>query len=189
MAEQGLSPEIVLMPNRGRDILPFMQLFHDGGAGGEDEIWCHIHQKKSLGTTKSGNIWRRFMMRILLGNETEISDALTRIAAPDVGLVAPLDPYVIPWNASRKLLPKFAQRLPGPMPANPLLFPVGNMFWVKRPVIMAMIDMFGRDYPWPNEPISSDGTEFHLIERLWPTMTAHAGLHAVFVHKLDERRV
>lgn len=187
--DEGLSAETVLVSNRGRDILPFMELFMPGGAAGDDEIWCHVHQKKSLGSARDGDIWRQFMLRILLGNDQEISSALTQIAASETGLVAPFDPHHVPWNGSRALLPVLGHRFPGPLPGNPLLFPVGNMFWVRRQVVEAMNAAFGSDYPWPNEPIANDGTEFHLIERLWPTMTAHSGLRSVFLHKLDERRV
>lgn len=189
MAARGLNAEIVLVPNRGRDILPFLELFHEGGAAGEDEIWCHLHQKKSLTSTTGGDVWRRFLMRILLGDAAELSGALQLIGQQGVGLVAPFDPNHVPWNATRLLLPKFAARLPGPMPDNPLLFPVGNMFWTRRSVVLAMNAVFGQSYPWPNEPIANDGTEFHLIERLWPAMTTHLGLDSVFVHKLDEKRI
>lgn len=188
MAARGLNAEIVLVTNRGRDILPFLELFHDGGAAGEDEIWCHLHQKKSLTSTTGGDTWRRFLMRILLGNDAEVSGALHLIGQQGVGLVAPFDPNHVPWNATRALLQKFATRLPGPMPDNPLLFPVGNMFWTRRSVVLAMNEVFGQTYPWPNEPIANDGTEFHLIERLWPALTTHLGLESVFVHKLDEKR-
>ncbi len=189
MRAEGLNPNILLVPNRGRDILPFMDLFAPGGAAGKDEVWCHLHQKRSIGSTRPGDVWRRFLLRILLGDDKEISDAITRIGDPSVGLVAPFEPHHVGWNASRALLPRFADRLPGPLPANPLVFPVGNMFWVRRPVVEAMNALFGPDYPWPNEPIANDGTEFHLIERLWPAMAAQCGLEAVFLHKLDERRV
>lgn len=188
-ALEGLSPEVVIVPNRGRDILPFMELFDEGGIAGESEVWCHLHQKKSLATAKSGDVWRAFLMRILLGDESEMSTALDFIGLGDVGLVAPFDPYFVPWNASRELLPKFASRLREPLPENPLLLPVGNMFWIRRSVVLAMRDLFGQNYPWPNEPIPDDGTEFHLIERLWPAVTAHLGMGSVFVHKLDQRRV
>ncbi|WP_096788029.1 rhamnan synthesis F family protein [Rhodobacter sp. CZR27] len=189
MAAEGLVPEVAIVPNRGRDILPFMELFLPGGLAGEDEIWCHLHQKKSFATTDSGDVWRQFLLRILLGDEAGISDAVLRIAETGTGLVAPFDPYHIPWNASRALLPKVEPRLPGPLPDNPLLFPVGNMFWVRRQVVEAMNALFGPGYPWPNEPIANDGTEFHLVERLWPAITTASGLDSVFVHKLDQKRV
>lgn len=189
MRAERLNPNILLVPNRGRDILPFMDLFAPGGAAGKDEIWCHLHQKRSIGSASHGDAWRRFLMRILLGDDKEISEAITRIGDPSVGLVAAFEPHHVGWNASRALLPRFADRLPGPLPLNPLVFPVGNMFWVRRQVVEAMNTLFGPDYPWPNEPIANDGTEFHLIERLWPAMAAQCGLEAVFLHKLDERRV
>ena len=186
---EGHSPEVLVVPNQGRDILPFLNLFDEGGTAGEDEIWCHLHQKKSLGTVRAGDVWRTFLMRILLGDERELSTALNLIGRENVGLVAAFDPYRVPWNASRELLPKFAPRLPGPLPDNPLLFPVGNMFWIRRKAVLAMRDLFGHNYPWPNEPIPNDGTEFHLIERIWPALAAQVGMDSVFVHKLDQKRV
>jgi glycosyltransferase involved in cell wall biosynthesis len=186
---EGHSPEVLVVPNRGRDILPFLELFDEGGTAGDDEIWCHLHQKKSLGTVRAGDVWRTFLMRILLGDEKELSTALSLIGRKNVGLVAAFDPYRVPWNASRELLPKFAPRLPGPLPGNPLLFPVGNMFWIRRKAVLAMRDLFGHNYPWPNEPIPDDGTEFHLIERIWPALAAQVGMDSVFVHKLDQKRV
>ncbi|MFC2970561.1 rhamnan synthesis F family protein [Acidimangrovimonas pyrenivorans] len=188
MAGAGLSAEVVLGDNRGRDILPFMELFRDGGAAGDDEIWCHLHQKKSLGVTNTGDIWRQFLMSILLGDDETVSSALRMIGTGGTGLVAPFDPYFVPWNDSRDLLPKFADRLPGPMPDNPLLFPVGNMFWVRREVVLAMNAIFEQDYPWPNEPIANDGTEFHLIERLWPAMATSCDLLSLFIDKPDQKR-
>lgn len=189
MAAQGMQAEIVLMPNRGRDILPFLNLFAPEGAANDDEIWCHIHQKKSVASTTGGDIWRRFLLRILLGEGDEISSALSMIAQPNTGLVAPFEPHHVSWTQSRDLLPQFARKLPGPLPDSPLVFPVGNMFWTRASVVRAMRDLFGPDYQWPNEPIANDGTEYHLIERLWPAMAAQCGLDAVFIHKPDEKRV
>ena len=189
MRDAGVRADVHVVPNRGRDILPFMELFAKNGPAGKDEIWCHVHQKKSIGSAKDGDIWRRFLMRILLGDTEELSSALTLIAQPGVGLVSPFDPHHVPWYGSRKLLHKIEDKLEGPLPDNPLVFPVGNMFWARSSLVREMINLFGETYPWPNEPIANDGTEFHLIERLWPAMAAQCGLEAVFLHKHDERRV
>lgn len=186
--QAGVEVEPLVVPNKGRDILPFMQLFPNGHAQ-EDEIWCHIHQKKSIGVSASGETWRRFLMAILLGDDTRLSSALTHIAAPDTGLVTAFDPYVIDWAGSRRLLPQIAPKLPGPIPDHVLLFPVGNMFWTRGSVVTRMNRIFGKDYPWPNEPIANDGTVFHLIERLWPAASVIAGLNAVFLDKPDQKRV
>lgn len=188
-ASQGLKIETHLVSNQGRDILPFLHLFGDEGLAGEDRIWCHLHQKKSVQTTSHGDIWRRFLHRILLGDEDMVSVAIQKIANPSVGMVAPFEPHFVSWNDSRRLLPNIADRFPGPMPDNPLLFPVGNMFWTRSEVAREMLDLFGEGYAWPNEPIPTDGTEYHLIERLWPAVVARMGLNSIFLHKDDEERV
>ena len=188
-ADRGLTIQTQLVPNQGRDILPFLRLFGRDGLAGDDRIWCHLHQKKSVQTTSHGDVWRRFLHRILLGDQDMLSWAVRRIADPNVGLVAPFEPHFVPWDDSRRLLAGIADRFPGPMPQNPLLFPVGNMFWTKADVARQMLDLFGEDHPWPNEPIPTDGTEYHLIERLWPAIAARMGLDSVFLHKDDEERV
>lgn len=185
---QGLLIETQLVPNQGRDILPFLRLFGAGGLGGEG-IWCHLHQKKSVQTTGHGDVWKRFLHRILLGNETLLSNALVQIAHPGTGLVAPFEPHHLGWGDSRRLLPLVAGAFPGSLPEAPLLFPVGNMFWTRGDVAREMLNLLGDAYPWPNEPIATDGTVFHLIERLWPAVAARMGLSSVFLHKQGEERV
>lgn len=188
LAARDLPGEVLVVPNKGRDILPFLDLFRPGGPGGDGELWGHFHQKKSIGSTVGGDLWRKFMTAILLGSTDGVSSAIEAAGRPDVGLVAPLDPHVGQWNASRTLLPRFEGSLAGPLPDNPLAYPMGNMFWVKSDVVQAMNTLFPPDYAWPNEPIPNDGTEFHLIERLWPVMAAQCGLSSVFVSKADQRR-
>lgn len=179
----GLAADVRVTGNRGRDILPFLDI-----ADRETGIWCHLHQKRSLASARDGDVWRRFLLRILLGDQSGLSSALAEIASPGTGLVAPFDPHHVGWTASRGLLPKVAAGFARPLPDNPILFPVGNMFWVRQPVVAAMTDLFGPGYPWPNEPIANDGTEYHLIERLWPSVAASLDLDSVFVHKLDQPR-
>lgn len=184
----GVPVEALKMPNQGRDILPFMRLFSEGHAS-EDEIWCHVHLKKSPDLVTVGEIWRRFLMTILMGDDKRLSSALELISQPDIGLVTSFDPASADWNSSRRLLPQLEPRLPGPFPEHILLFPIGNMFWTRGSVVAKMNGIFGDDYPWPNEPIPNDGTVFHLIERLWPAACAIAGKGSVYLDKPDQKRM
>jgi glycosyltransferase involved in cell wall biosynthesis len=186
--DAGVAVEPLVMPNKGRDILPFLRLFQQGYAGG-DEIWCHVHQKKSAGTSSAGETWRRFLMAILLGDNKRLSSALSHAAAPETGLVSAFDPHIVDWASSSRLLSQIAPKLPGPLLEHLIVFPVGNMFWTKGSVVAQLNAMFDDDYPWPNEPIANDGTVFHLIERLWPAASAMAGLGSVFLDKPDQKRV
>lgn len=188
--DAGISVEVLVGENKGRDILPFMHLFTNGHAA-KDEIWCHLHQKKSVGVMESeaGETWRRFLMTTLLGDDSQLSSALSHISLPETGLVAPFDPAPSNWAGSRRLLPQVAPKMPGPLPEHTIVFPIGNMFWTRGQVVTQMNGIFDKDYPWPNEPIANDGTIFHLIERLWPAATSMAGLDAVFLEKSDQKRV
>lgn len=188
--KSGIALDIRLVENRGRDILPFIALADDDTLVGPDDLWCHVHLKQSLaiGLGERADHWRRFLMRILLGDDTALSSALALIARPHVGLVGAFDPYVMGWTGSHRLLPSVAPFFPEPLPAHPLVFPMGNMFWARGHVMRSMRALFGPDYPYPNEPIPNDGTVFHLMERLWPAIAAREGLESVFLDKPDERR-
>ncbi len=177
----GVPLDVRVVPNRGRDVVPFLEAV----TGADDEIWCHVHIKRSPALAETGEAWRGFLMAILLGGE-RLSSALALIRQAEVGLVGAFDPYVMGWTGSRRLLPRVAARVP--LPDHPLLFPVGNMFWTKAGVVRRMAGLFGA-HPWPNEPLPSDGTPLHLVERLWPAVTAEAGLRSVFLDKPGERRV
>ena len=186
-----LSAEVLVRPNRGRDILPFLHLFQPDAEGrivaAEGGVWAHVHHKKAPGTSSAGDIWRQFLMTILLGDATRLSGAVDTIAAAETGLVGAFDPYTSGWVGARRLLDR-VHGLPGPLPERPLLFPIGNMFWTKAEVVAEMTRLFPPETPWPNEPIANDGTLFHLVERLWPSASAATGRRAVFLEKRDQPR-
>ena len=183
-----LKIEIIVVPNQGRDILPFINLVTEDTAGADEDIWCHIHRKKSIQSAATGDIWWSFLMKVLTGGKQNLSTALQEISKDGVGLVTAFDPYIVGWDDSARLLPRFSDRFPHPLPAHPVLFPVGNMFWVKAGVVRQMKAIFGDNYPWPNEPIANDGTEYHLIERLWPAAVKMVGLSSRFMDKKGQQR-
>ena len=186
----GVPLDIRLVDNQGRDILPFIALADEAGLMGADDLWCHVHLKKSEGLAlgEQADHWRRFLMRILLGDDTTLSAALAIIARPQNGLVGAFDPYIMGWTGSRRLLAGVQRHFPEALPEHPLVFPMGNMFWTRGHIVSAMRGLFGAEYPFPNEPIPNDGTEFHLIERLWPAVAAREGRDSIFLDKPDERR-
>ena len=188
LAKQHLPGRVLVVPNRGRDILPFLELSRSLGTLRPDEIWCHVHQKKSVASTTQGDLWREFLTSILLGSDERMSDAARLIGREGVGLVTAFDPHYGQWNASRALLATVEPKFSGPLPENPMVYPMGNMFWVRGEVVSAMNALFDEDHTWPNEPIPNDGTEFHLIERLWPAVAAECGLESVFMSKPDQPR-
>lgn len=183
----GLTVDVRVVPNQGRDILPFLRVVADH-EGSDSALWCHVHQKKSITSTRGGDAWRKFLMHMVLGDETHVASAVTRIARTGTGLVTAFDPYIVGWAGSRRLLPDIERRLGKSLPSAPLLFPVGNMFWTRAGVARSMLDLFGRNYAWPNEPLPNDGTVYHMIERLWPAMAAQNKLESVFLDSPRAKR-
>ena len=183
----GLAIDVRVTGNQGRDILPFLNVVRDH-SGDDTDIWCHVHQKRSLTSTVGGDQWRAFLMRILLGDGAHISSAVTQIAQAGTGLVTAFDPYIVGWNGSRRLIPDIDRRLARSLPQRPLLFPVGNMFWTRAGVARRMFDVFGENYAWPNEPLPNDGTVYHMIERLWPAISAMSDLGSVFLDRPGTKR-
>jgi len=187
-AAHGITIDARVVPNQGRDILPFLHVVADDGCN-DDAIWCHVHQKKSISSTSGGDMWRSFLIRILLGDEASIAFATARIAEPGTGLVTAFDPHIVGWTGSRRLLPEIERQLGRPLPSVPLMFPMGNMFWTRAVVARGMLDLFGSTYAWPNEPLPNDGTVYHLIERLWPAVVADMKMKSVFVNRSGTKRV
>ena len=176
--ENGVDADVRVRPNRGRDILPFLDLVAPREPG---EVWGHLHLKESRGTLGSGAGWRSFLFDILLGDADGFTNTLVLMQDPAVGLSAPLDPNRVGWLGNRRLFAEMEPRLPFSIPDPVIAFPVGNMFFCRSDVVAAMMDIFGTGYPWPREPIANDGTVYHFIERLWPAVTASCGLDTVFV--------
>jgi hypothetical protein len=171
---------LAVVENCGRDILPFLRELADEFRASPDMWWCHIHQKRSA-HAKDGAKWRNSLLMALLGQpKNAMPSSGVSLADSAVGLISPTDAHARHWRGSAHLRHLVKDGFPQPLPAQPLLFPVGNMFFCRARVATAMLDLFGPDYPWPEEPIAMDGTEYHLIERLWPAVAAKLGLESRF---------
>lgn len=175
--------EIVVTPNIGRDVLPFLRELYDAFSAEPKLWWGHIHHKRSTHLT-NGSQWREHLFKTLLG-KADFSETCSKenlsLGDEELGLIAPLCSIGKSWGRSEPLLHRVAGQFPKSLPDEPLLFPAGNMFFCRGAVAKAMLDIFGFDYPWPEEPLPLDGSEYHLIERLWPAVAAQCGYRSVFL--------
>lgn len=161
-----------LVPNIGRDIGPFLtsvgpQLLRDY------DIVGHVHTKKSIGVAKSALIenWTRFLYENTLGGA--VAGAMTdRIlnsfaAKPELGIVFPADPNVLNWARNRQPATVLAEKMGVTSLPEAFDFPVGTMFWARATAMRPFIDLglTGKDYP--GEPVGTDGTTLHALERLF----------------------
>ena len=163
---------IETVPNRGRDIGPFLTAFGTRIAENYDFVG-HLHTKKSVGVASDEVIerWRTFLLENLLGSQ--LNRMMDRILGfmsntPTIGMVFPDDPNIVGWDKNKPCAEELAERLGiTKLPEN-FSFPVGTMFWARVDALRRFWAM-GLDWEdYPEEPIPIDGTILHALERLLP---------------------
>ncbi|MFC4165745.1 rhamnan synthesis F family protein [Teichococcus aestuarii] len=168
-----------LVPNRGRDIGPFLTGFAREIAEGGYDVVGHVHGKKSISVdTTLGRVWCDFLWENLVGGEHAMLDlaAAAFAARPALGLLMAEDPHIVGWDGNRAVAEALASRMGLPQPLDEAFdFPLGTMFWARPAALRPLLalDLGWEDYP--EEPLPYDGTMLHALERLMPFVARHAG--------------
>lgn len=173
-----------LVPNRGRDIGPFLTEYR--WLTDKYDLIGHVHCKKSpYSGAEIGGTWRRFLWSNLIGNANAMMDEIGRQfeAEAALGLVFPDDPNVIGWDSNKAIAQRFAHEM-GLSQALPdaFNFPVGTMFWCRGAALRPLFEL-GLDWEdFPPEPLPNDGTILHAMERLLPFVARHQGYKIAVTH-------
>lgn len=176
---------IRVVPNRGRDIGPFLTAFREELTKDYDVVG-HFHGKRSVAIDAvGGEIWREFLWQHLIGDFFPTMDyVLARFEAnAKLGIVFPEDPHLVGWSENHAIADALAARMEfaSPLPAFHE-FPVGTMFWARREALLPLFDLKLAWTDYPEEPIRDDGTILHAIERLLPLAASHAGFGFATTH-------
>ena len=129
--DHGYHADVFLVPNRGRDIGPLIDLGQH--LDSSFNFYGHLHTKKSVLIPNSlASTWRTFLLVNLLGRpDNPMLDRIlsTMSTTSDLGLVFPDDPGSNNWSSN---LP-YAQSLAkiGHLISPSINFPVGSMFGQK----------------------------------------------------------
>ena len=169
---------IRITPNSGRDLGPFLTEFKKEIE--KYDIIGHFHTKVSphLSNRDEAVYWYQFLVENMLGGVAPMIDIVleSMAANSNLGLVFPDDPHVIGWMGNYKCAESLAKRMGIQSPLEEdFNFPVGSMFWART---AALKPLFGLNLDWddyPVEPIDSDGTMLHAIERLIPFVVKRSG--------------
>ena len=177
---------IRLVPNRGRDVGPFVTAFGEHILENYDLIG-HLHSKRSLFLSDRliGERWRGFIWQNLVGGRHPMMDVVIgrMMRAPTLGLVFPGDPHLSDWDHNLSIAEQLARRIGMRLPLQPFFdFPVGTMFWARS---AALAPLFKLGLTWddyPHEPVPIDGTILHALERLMPFVARHTGYGYATTH-------
>ena len=178
---KGRVVDIQIVPNRGRDIGPFLTAFGPRILADYDFVG-HIHTKKTadLKCSNIGKLWYLFLLDNLLGVESlAMADSILAEMKGDasIGMVFPDEPNVVGWSDNRAYAESLAARMGlGELPEH-FTFPVGTMFWARTLALAPLVNLKMDWDDYPKEPLPYDGTLLHAIERLLPLSLSINKLH------------
>jgi len=173
IAEQFPRSKILVYPNRGRDVGPFIRLLREGHLDGF-ELICKLHGKKtvSLGSRAMfGEVWRRLLLNDLIG-----SDELVRVIhqrfvdQPRLGLVGSSHfrgDYPDTWPRNAKPTLELAKRLGCSETEFKPDFFAGTMFWIRRELLDLLKPLNLSQDDFPEEVGQLDGELQHALERIF----------------------
>ncbi|WP_241462657.1 glycoside hydrolase family 99-like domain-containing protein [Tateyamaria sp. ANG-S1] len=167
---------VVSLPNKGRDILPFLTLVN-AGAFDRYEAVCKIHTKKSP-HREDGDIWRRHLINDILPDQdlpTLLEDFVAdRKAAFWVADGQHYDD-VRWWGSNLETTRHLLRRLEIEISGDRLSFPAGSIYWLK-PLMIGMLKALKlHEGMFDQEQAQVDGTLAHALERLMGFLPDEAG--------------
>jgi glycosyltransferase involved in cell wall biosynthesis len=181
---------VSVTPNRGRDIGPFLSEFNF--LDGAYDLVGHVHCKRTAHLdAEIGEFWRKFLWRNLLGPDHAMVDVIAKAFEddPELGLVFPDDPNLVGWWSNKALASHLAKRLNLSVTLpDAFEFPVGTMFWCRPQALRPLFDLKLSWEDYPPEPLPSDGTILHAIERLLPFIAQHEEYRFAATHLPGVRR-
>jgi lipopolysaccharide biosynthesis protein len=178
VAQLRLDAEVVVVSNRGRDVLPFLRIATQLLDQGEDVV-IKLHTKRSAHRT-NGAEWRRDLVSRLLAPER--APAILNAFARDhrLGVVAP-EGHVQPlaqFAGANKLSIEYLCRIAGlEPPGTDATFVAGSMFWCRLDALSPLFNAPLAEADFEPESGQIDGTLAHAIERLVTFAAEGAGFH------------
>jgi len=175
--------QVRLVPNRGRDIAPFLVEFRDEVR--KLDLVAHVHTKKSLYTGSEQSGWRTYLLESLLGQGDRIEWILgTFLACPALGIVYPETYSALPlwahtWLGNRQVGQQLAHRMGFDVGDTRYFdYPAGSMFWARTTSLAPLLELGLKVDDFPEEMGQTDGTMQHAVERLLTLTARNAGFVA-----------
>jgi lipopolysaccharide biosynthesis protein len=187
---------VFVVPNCGRDVLPFWIALRDFAA--DYDFFLKLHSKKSHHADRNfpqadgrpaGEVWNQDIYHCLLPeSDQEICSLLKLMLVAELGAV-----YPRPWpplarhgwgdkrNKGNLVAILTSCGISPYLLFGPLIYPVGNMFYGRVAHFLKFADTFINAIDYPIEPIQDDGTVLHAIERCYTFLLTDSGVNTACV--------
>jgi len=164
-----------VIPNRGRDVLPFLYVARRIKAAGYEYI-LKIHSKKSK-HRQDGSSWFSDMLDGLLPSQKVVNSIIKQLSAKETGIIGPENHLVsldrhMGSNApilNHLLSRSFDNKVAKKVLAEKTKYPYfgGTMFWVRTDMLDPILDLQLMPDDFQSEHGQIDGTTAHAVERLF----------------------
>ncbi|MCB9072195.1 MAG: hypothetical protein H6623_01140 [Bdellovibrionaceae bacterium] len=166
LKQHQLNAYVTIVENKGRDVLPFLQILPL--LMGKYEWVCKLHSKKSLHSVE-GKIWRQEVFAALL--RSRVLDILDK-ASQDVGIFAPPDsllPLDLFLGSNEGNMKIILQRLRySDLKVTDYQFVAGTMFWFRPQALIFLSNRISELIPlFTEEQSAIDGLMPHAFERIF----------------------
>ena len=156
------------VPNRGRDIAPFLVAF--ASELSQFDLVLHLHSKRSKHSAHAD--WRKFLLHHTLGNRSIVSQILNIFTEDKtIGMVRP--PYYgglrsqPNWGKNRDEVMEVLETLNFGLAGERCPdFPAGSFFWARTDAIRPLFEAGYTVHNFPEEAGQIDGTLAHAMERV-----------------------
>ena len=178
------STTVTVVPNRGRDIAPKLITYRKEAQRYQYVLYTH--------TKASDPQWAQHAMLRLAGAPHIVDSILGAFKRdPRLGIVAhehypPIKPWVH-WTDNHCHAKVIATRIGIRLP-DTIDFPSGSMFWARPQALTPLFDLGLTFEDFPEEPIPTDGTLAHALERLVYLCALHVGYGWSTVALIDGRQ-
>ncbi len=187
LADAGVRIEVVIVENRGRDVLPFLLLtpqLRERGYGYGYVL--KLHSKRSPYAGEYGRTWFEQTLANLLPPGRAMTDLLSALTDPGTGYVGPAG-FVVgldKWLATNgPAVQSLLVRAVGPDSAyaaledlERLTFAAGTMFWAPLSSFAPLIDLGLSSDEFEDETGQQDATFAHAVERVLGIVPTVLGL-------------
>jgi lipopolysaccharide biosynthesis protein len=190
--------QILYVPNRGRDVLPFLHLARRLDDAGY-KYALKLHSKKST-HRKDGNDWFKSVISGLLPDSKIIPAILMGLRNDNVSIVGPKGHTVSlkrHMGGNEGYLKKLLTDIYGRQTAEKVIktpekfnYFGGTMFWIKLETLRPLLKLQLLPEDFESEQGQIDGTLAHAVERLMGVIPQLAGekLYVISEHDVEEAR-
>jgi len=189
---------VYMTENKGRDVLPFLQIMSIIPKGSYSFI-CKLHTKKT-GDSSLGYVWRKLLYFDLLGSDKTVNSIIQMFQNDEkIGIITGkntiLDSQRYAYGNDEKI--DLLAEKTDIIYNEHYLFPAGTMFWIRAELLQPLIELFKEnELPFEEEKGQKDDTLAHAIERFFgiicqdnqqtiePSPSDYSSLHSNTIEEL-----